>query len=316
MPPRLTEEAKAVKEAAKKAALIPKLEDIDHFFSSSDIGDNDRINKIREKVLAHALAPLQSYLDDPVHGARWHSVHEKLKDYLKTHSNGVPYDSVTLKLKAGRKFNYDADVLYYNGTEPALSKKLEFKFGTSNINGLPQILSLQAKVNLFPVTYDQFFYDNYLPAFISADPGLTEALPSRAEYLKQVTKTSYDCHPFFKQAYDRDAVKDEVKAAKDKVVNDSIRAYLEAHGASIDIAALQQKIRDSQTDKDYCLWHNEAFHHDQIANPEMSGLTFGSIENGNLILVRTASATVYKLLLRWRNHKGILNPAWQISMKR
>ena len=311
------------KKEAKKTALIPKLEDIEHLFNSSDIEDNDLINKIREKVWAHALAPLQSYLDDPIHGIRWRHVHEKLHLYLKKYSNDVPYDSVRLTLKGGRKYNYDADAQYYTGSELILTQKQEFKFGASNIGGCPQFLSLQAKVNLFPLTYDQFFHDNYLSAYIAADPGLTELPPSRTDYLKQVTKTNFTCHPFFKQAYERDnkiwnanVDNKTTKAARDKVVNDSIRVYLETYGISIDIAKFQQKIRDSQTDKHYCLWHNDAFHHDQIAEAEMSGLTFDSIENGNRIVVRSEAGTVYKLLLRWRNHKGILNPAWQISMER
>ena len=44
-------------------------------------------------------------------------------------------------------------------------------------------------------------------------------------------------------------------------------------------------------------------------------MTFHGIRNGNVIEVQSGP-TLYRLLLRWRNHKGILNPAWQISMKR
>ena len=35
---------------------------------------------------------------------------------------------------------------------------------------------------------------------------------------------------------------------------------------------------------------------------------------GNVIEVKSG-LSIYNLLLRWRNHKGILNPAWQISKR-
>ena len=36
----------------------------------------------------------------------------------------------------------------------------------------------------------------------------------------------------------------------------------------------------------------------------------------NTIVCSTKSDTKVNMLLRWRNHAGILNPAWQISLKR
>jgi predicted secreted protein len=50
----------------------------------------------------------------------------------------------------------------------------------------------------------------------------------------------------------------------------------------------------------------------------MSDIKFHSIKNGNTIVLQSAAnpSTTFHLLLRWRNHKGILNPAWQISLKR
>lgn len=47
----------------------------------------------------------------------------------------------------------------------------------------------------------------------------------------------------------------------------------------------------------------------------MADMIFHCIKNGNILELKTSN-NIYRLLLRWRNHKGILNPAWQISMKR
>ena len=42
---------------------------------------------------------------------------------------------------------------------------------------------------------------------------------------------------------------------------------------------------------------------------------FVAIEKNNKIVLQGRKYK-YCLLLRWRNHKGILNPAWQISLKK
>ena len=65
----------------------------------------------------------------------------------------------------------------------------------------------------------------------------------------------------------------------------------------------------------YLLWKDGKFSLDAISLAEMSGMTFQGIKNENTLIIGTETTT-YGLLLRWRNHKGILNPAWQISMKR
>jgi hypothetical protein len=96
----------------------------------------------------------------------------------------------------------------------------------------------------------------------------------------------------------------------------SITDYLTQYGNTINIEYFTEKVRTTQSDKIYILWHNGKFYIDKIHDNEMSGIYFHSIKNGNVIELKSSSNTTYSLLLRWRNHKGILNPAWQISMKR
>ncbi len=110
-----------------------------------------------------------------------------------------------------------------------------------------------------------------------------------------------DCHPFFKNE-------------KDSVVNTSITDYLEKYGESININAFIEKVSESQTNKLYLLW-DKKFSSDQFTEEEISQIKYHGIKNGNVIQLKSGN-TIYDLLLRWRNHKGILNPAWQISMKR
>jgi hypothetical protein len=120
-----------------------------------------------------------------------------------------------------------------------------------------------------------------------------------------------DAGAFFIQLKEREEVNKKQKAA---IVNTSISQYLTEYSAYIDLSLLGQKLKESQENKVYVLWNNHSFHIDQI-NLEGMSLEYVGVKNGNVLLVKSGSHT-FEMLLRWRNHKGILNPAWQISMKR
>jgi hypothetical protein len=202
--------------------------------------------------------------------------------------------------------------MYYNETTLVANRKIEFKNGGSNIGDLPQFLSLQAKIGLFTETYDKFWYENYLDKYIGCDISITEAKPSLQLYLKNVTSTKYTITPFFAQLKARELF---FQKEKNEVVNASITDYLTRYGKELDIKSFSEKVKATQTEKIYLLWCNGKFCSDKLSEAEMSDMTYHSIKNGNVLEVKSGN-TIYGLLLRWRNHKGILNPAWQISMKR
>jgi hypothetical protein len=200
--------------------------------------------------------------------------------------------------------------VHYTTASQTLHKKLEFKYGASSIEKLPQFLSLQARFPFFPVQYDSYYYDNYLAAYVALDNGITEPIPPKDIYMNMVTRVS-DAGPFFTQLKEREEVNKKQKAA---IVNTSITQYLITYSADIDLELLGQKLKESQENKVYVLWNNESFHLDQINLEDMT-LEYAGVKNGNVLLIKSGSHT-FEMLLRWRNHKGILNPAWQISMKR
>jgi len=283
-------------------------------------------------------------------GRHWQHVKKEFDATIATIAANTnvpqPYTSYQIETKGGRKFNYDGIVKFYNNhndqstTTPATtatpptttitaSRKLEFKYGASNINGIPQFLSLQTKFGMFRdvATYEVFWYQQYLDKYIACDPQLkciendtptsTSAppKPSLEDYLKFVPKTNYDVNPFFVHMKECEA---NFKKEKDKVVNDSISEYLSSFGQDLDINMFTQKIQESQKDKTYILWGKDMkCHIDSISQEEMSGICFKTIKNNNAIVLESSlTKTTFSLLLRWRNHKGILNPAWQISLKR
>ena len=300
-------EAKSkVKKGIKTTPNVCMISDITTFFTTSTRGGNDAANKTREGILKIVSNPPPEYLQDPVYGPQWAKVQKEWNTALDSIA-GVPFTRFEVNMKGGRCSNYDADIHYYNDTKLVSSKKVEFKYGGTTIQELPQFISLQAKFNLFPVTYDTYYYEHYLDAYISCDEGITEPKTSLTTYLKLVTKTASPS-PFFAQLKLRETT---LKEEKNKIVNSSITAYLTTYGPTIDISAFYDKIKATQTDKIYLLW-SDKFYIDTLTVEDME---FYSIKNGNTLQVRSGN-TIYNMLLRWRNHKGILNPAWQIGMKR
>lgn len=308
-------EHKESSESFTKNKLDISVSDITSFFNNSSRSKNDATNKIREKVLKFISNPPKEYMDDKEFGKYWCIVYTEWNNAIKKIAEDTQisfYTHTKNNIKGGRTFNYDMDVIYYNGTNIIATRKIEFKNGGMNISDLPQFLSLQAKVNLFDETYDKFYYEHYLDKYIACDSDITEIKPSLQVYLKQVTGTKYEISPFFNQLKNRELF---FQKEKNDVVNASITDYLTRYGKNINIQLFSEKVKSTQSDKIYLLWSNETFYFDKLSDNEMSSMSFHSIRNGNVLEIKSGN-TMYELLLRWRNHKGILNPAWQIGMKR
>ena len=293
------------------------VQDINMFFDQCMRQNNDSANKRREQVLVMLYDPPYAFINNSDYGKRWKLLSDAWKEsitFLSKAGDFKPYTSVKMTLKAGRKFHYDADMAFMDGKTIVASKKIEFKHNCSSIAKLPQFLSLSTKTPLFPVSYERFYYENYIDQYIVQDPSITVQKPDIEPYLTLVTGINYDSHPFFSQLKCRDSF---FKEAKNRVVNASISDYLQRYGSSISKEAICERIRSTQKDKIYLLWSTKdcRFNIDEIQSSEMDRLGYHGIKNNNT-LVLFSGTTYYSLLLRWRNHKGILNPAWQISMKR
>ena len=225
--------------------------------------------------------------------------------------SNLTYTSFKINIKGGRKYHYDADLEYYMNDELLSTVKIEFKYGGTTINDLPQFLSLQAKYELFPKTYDEFYYEHYMDSYINCDESITEPKPPLNEYKKLVTKLNYSVSPFFQQLKERE---NYFKKEKVSIVNKSITDYLSQYGHTINLENIYEKIKSSQSDKIYLLWSNNTFHYDKLQYTNVMDFEYHGIKNGNILQIKSNNI-IYQMLLRWRNHKGILNPAWQISMK-
>lgn len=287
--------------------------DILTFALTSTRANNDVTNKVRENILPILSGPPTEYLEHPEYGRQWMACSNAWNAALHeiATKKGITYTNTRINLKGGRTFNYDADLLYYNGNELIDTVKIEFKKGGNSIVKLPQFLSLQVKYGLFPETYDKFYYDRYIDAYIACDASITEPKPELELYMKYVANINYGISPFFSQLKAREPF---FKKEKFRVVNESITDYLNKYAAQLDLFSFNKKIRNTQTDKIYMLWSNDQFYIDMFKETDMTDMSIHSIKNGNVIEVKSGNV-MYNLLLRWRNHKGILNPAWQISKK-
>jgi hypothetical protein len=301
---------------------------ITSLFTTSTRGENDSANKDRELVIefiSNNQIEYQLYCQDEIYGKMWCNFGEKWNNVVIAISKkcNINYTMFRYIKRGGRNYHYDGDLLFYNGKILVFTKPIEYKKGANNIGGLPQFLSLQAKSPLFPETspsYPSYYYNNYIDRYLDKDTSIHIKKPELSEYLKRVQSNEIanpgkkNSHPFFVQLKERD-IPELFKREKDLVVHTSISDYLTTYGETIDIDAYSKKLKSTQENKLYVLWNNETFHLDEFYPEEFENITYHGIKNGNIIQLKTGN-TMYDLYLRWRNRQGVLNPAWQISMKR
>lgn len=268
-------------------------------------GANDANNKAREKILAGLYwctdAPLQTLR------ASWVPFLATLCD--------TPFDDVVIQRKGGRGANYDFAIRFLQGGSEVKQIPAEFKHNAARIDKLPEYFSPAADKPYFQRLYADVFYESFLGRICDVYPGLTK--PEKETYLRLVYNNDYDRHPFFRALYDAETsgTKEQYRQ-KQAIVKDSIRTYLADNVASLDLATLSRDMRERQAGKVFILWDLKTFAADTIRDEEMELTHVERVKNGNTIVVVSKAGTKHNMLLRWKNHLGILYPAWQISLSR
>ena len=272
-----------------------EITDIDVFFGKFTKSNNDATNKKREtiiKLILNKTIPKHWYsFNENIYGKKWFNVAYELKKFIELLSKT---ELQTVEQKAGRNFNYDFLFTFKGVPE----MKIEFKNGVKSIDEYPEILSVASSSFIKGTSYAEYYYDNFLPDL--------ENKPTKEFYLKNIHKNVVD-HPFFHRLKELDNFKDQV--------NTSIHNYLEI--VDFDFDAFEEKIKQ-QENKTFMLWKDEQFHIDQINQIKIDKhftLKKGRTGN-NTTLVIKAGDIEFHLLLRWKNHAGVLYPAWQIKLKR
>ena len=267
------------------------------FFNPSVRATNDATNKLRELILESIMT--SPHLEDKDYGERWRQVRDSWSTAIRG-TTTVPYDRFVVTLKGGRRHNHDFVIDFYQDSKRVDSKQIEFKFG-KNMKTLPQFLSMYSHFNMFPNTYAVFYYEHYLDKYLNYI-GIEK--PPIEEYLEHVYKTEYT-HPFFATLKEREV---EHKKAKAEIVNESIQNYLHSNATQIILPVLYEKIQSSQQ-KTFLLWDESQFTSHKLS---FEPLQYKGYTKNTILL--TSGVYTLKLLLRWKNHKGILGPAWQIKI--
>jgi len=268
--------------------------------------NNDAENKIREDVLVlleNELPP--EYAADE----KWRNLYTNFHETLRTL---CPSDYVRVKIvkKGGRTFNYDFDVIYFNSENVEIHQvKLEFKHNSKKIDKIPQILSLQDRFGLVDaISYSEHYYTLYLDAYLAAIE-YTGDKPTLQEYIALVSGIAPEKHPMFMH----------MRAAKaNTAVKESIHTYLNVYVSKFKVDEFTKKLVESQANKYFLLWDLSQFHIDTLSVEELTikdVLLKPTKKQTNTIIARSTTSE-YHLLLRWRNHNGILNPAWQVKITR
>ena len=279
-------------------------------FTASSTGrgrdSNDAANKTREKILLDSFnGKTADMLTDPTYGEDWRRIAELFAAALAELGGEGP---ITVKAMGGRGYNYDFAV-----TRGDCKHKVEFKFGGTSVQSIPEFFNPAANKPFHDRLYADFFYENHL-AEIAALYGLV--LPPKNEYMKEIHRNS-SRHKFFVEFRAAEAAHPEHYSAKGKLVAASVRAYLELAKDSTKLDVLTAEFMRSQRGKRFLIFSGGKFHHDQISDAELTAKSVVGIRNGNLLVIQSeAPGTTHEMLLRWKNHLGVLFPAWQISMRR
>ena len=285
-----------LKRKENKRKLNLEFDDISVFFKKYTKNENDKTNKIREELIENLVNNKipKTWYSSP----EWFKVKLRLNEFIKNFKDIGKYKECIRK--SGRKYNYD--FLFIFEKEEV---KIEFKNGVSSITEYPEILSVSSNKFVSGLTYAERFYDFYLSSLTN------EELPTKDFYLKNIYKNKVN-HPFFIHLKEVD----NFKITVDESIDDYLVNYLE-----IDYAVLISKIKESQSNKKFMLWDDEQFHLDYISEDEFDIIPEKTLKKGkngyNTVILTNKNKTVeYHMLLRWKNHAGVLFPAWQIKFKR
>lgn len=290
--------------------------DIMAFILDNIKSDNDISNKIREQIIANIFTVSEDYFVDDDFGQHWESIRQKLQNTLHNLCS-LPYNRFSIQQKGGMNYNYDFIVTYFNHDNQVIQTiKLEFKNNNTNVKDLIQFLELydkdcKHKYNLFEYSYAEFYYDQFLDAYLAIDGNTQIQKPDKETYLKYVYDFKYT-HPFFRFLYEE---KTKNKKNKDKLVQESRTQFIETYASQFNFEKLTEKIQESQTNKIFLLWDRNEFYTQtlDIENIKIVGIKPNSIHKLYFDLKVENFIYDIRVRLNWGNNNGIATPRWKFS---
>ena len=281
-------------------------------FVISDKKYNDKNNKTRENIIGAIInnkIPIEYYK----YSRRWNNLKKNIESYIYDLIGYNNINNIVLIHRGGRKYNYDFTIIVNN-----IEYNVELKFNAENIDDTPQIVSPVKTSKYLSRSYEEYYYDNYLPKLISPN---NIKYPNRSQYITEIHGNKPKCMEYFQNIYYQGCSKSS-KYTGDK---NSIEFYNLSNSidkisrenfiniTELNINALSTYLKETQKNKIYMLYKNNKFHKQIVNINDYELVRYEKYPEKFKYVAYSASGKQIDILLRWKNGNGIAFPAFQIS---
>jgi hypothetical protein len=283
---------------------------------------NDANNKKRENIIGSIIDNTRIRMDVDNHftkyfkfSRRWNNIKDAIFNYIQHELNININKDINLIHRGGRKYNYDFEI-----KSESVKYNIELKFNAKSVSNAPQFVSPYNPSKYMRSSYEEFYYDNYLPKLKSLRDDLV--IPDKRIYLQEINSPAPNCMKLYKDIYDNGCKKSskytgdpkdiEFYKLANKLSKESIVAFMSTTVLNIDL--LNEYLISSQNDKIYMLYKNGKFYK-QIVDPSKYTIVSYTVckNKKNKFVAKTQEGKNIKILLRWKNGNGVAFPAFQIS---
>lgn len=325
-------------------SVLHKLFSLKHFIYNKEIIDiksinvfnlsysrhfNDKNNKIRENVIGAIIN--NKVPEDYFIIQKWLSLKKNVDNYLRNledqdqdENNATRHYIKTECIhKAGRKYNYDFNVILYYDDKTIKEYTVEFKFNADSVDDTPQFVSPMKPSQYLTNSYEDYYYDNYLQ--LLADKVQLQ-IPSKEIYMKQIHSNKPACMKLLQDIYYRGCNKSSMFSNKKEDIEfyelakelskESIRTFIGL--TELNCELLTNYLCKTQPNKLYMLYSTKKYPRFVLQKINIDDYI---IDNNNIIKnvdksryeCISKSGKRINILLRWKNGNGIAFPAFQIS---
>jgi hypothetical protein len=282
-------------------------------FVTSSKTNNDKNNKIRENIVG---AFINGYISEeyPLHSRRWRILKNSILDYIHDIAPDMSINNLNLIHRGGRNFNYDFTFIINEIHE----FNIELKYNASTVKESPQFISPMKPSKYMSSSYEEYFYDNYLPKL--ADKSGFD-IPERDTYLAKIHSNAPSCMLNYQELYYKGCkqsskftgdLKDiEFYEYSKKIDNESRSKFIESNELNIDL--LSTYLKETQQNKIYMLYKNFKFYKEYVNMDDYILTNYKKYPSKYMFVSTSKSNRKIKILLRWKNGNGIAYPAFQIS---
>lgn len=301
--------------------------------SNCALEDNDDFNKRREHLIA--LITNNEIPEHYYENSKWFKLRNNLQACLDELAKkiGVPPDiQYTIKVtpKGGRLFNYDFDITFKEVNSESIDSianikpkvwnaKLEFKYNVTKIAETPQFVSPMKPSQYLNQSYEEFYYDNYLPQVANL---MNLQMPERGLYLSKIHNNNPEIMIPFKRQYHRGCPRHkdfsgeqkdiDIYIATKNIARESIEKFIGQSELLKD--RVEAYLQRGQEGKVYMMYKDGDFNLESM-NPNnyiLEEIVKEPVKNR--YVCKTKSGIWIAMLLRWKNGNGIAFPAFQVSV--